>query len=249
MHVGIISRATLNSLTLLIPILLLLQPSAAEAYRQGVSLYEQGRAEQAIPLLEQAVQLAPNNAQYWKTLGVAHARLEDYRGSIEPFRQACELDERLIDACYYSGRAYYASDQYDKALAPLLKALRADTVKSRAETALGQCHEALGQPADAEKRFRSAVARNDAAVQPARLAYSRFLTRQGRAAEAVPLAEKAQEPETPESRFELALALSQAGRLEESLKSLERALALKPDYEEAFVLRGKLQARLKARQP
>lgn len=226
-----------------------MQPPAAEAYRQAVSLYEQGRVEQAIPLLEQAVKLAPKNAQYWKTLGVAHARLDDYRGALEPFRQACLLDEHLLDACYYAGRAYYASDQYDKALEPLRKALRVDDVKGRAETALGQCHEALGQPVEAEARFRSAVARNDASIQAARLAYARFLTRQGRAAEAVPVAEKAQQPETPESRFELAFALSQAGRLEEALTSIDRALALKPGYEEAYVLRGKLQARLKARQP
>jgi tetratricopeptide (TPR) repeat protein len=233
----------------LVPLLLLLQPPAAEAYRQAVSLYEQGRAEQAIPLLERAVQLEPKNAQYWKTLGVAHARLEDYRGSLEPFRQACLLDERLPDACYYAGRAFYASDQYEKALEPLSKALRVDPVKGRAEAALGQCHEALGQPAEAEKRLRAAVARNDSAAQLARLAYSRFLTRQGRAPEAVPVAEKAQQPETPQSRFELALALSQSGRLEDALKALDRALTLQPDYEEAFVLRAKLQARLKALQP
>lgn len=230
-------------------ILLLLQPPAAEAYRQALALYQQNRVAEAIPLLEQAVQLEPKNAQYWKTLGVAHARLEDYRGSLEPFRQACDLDERLTDACYYAGRAFYASDQYEKALEPLRKALRIDPVKGRAEAALGQCHEALGQFPEAEKRFRSAIARNDSANQLARLAYARFLTRQGRAAEAVPVAEKAQTPETPESRFELALALSQSGLLDEAINSLDRALALKPDYEEAFVLRGKLQARLKARRP
>lgn len=244
-----ISRATLGLLTALIPILLLLQPPAAEAYRQAVSLYEQGRPADAIPLLEQAVKLDPQNAQYWKTLGVAHARLEDYRGSLEPFRRACQLNERLTDACYYAGRAYYASDQYDKALDPLRQALRVDAVKGRAEAALGQCHEALGQPLEAEKQFRSAVARRDAASQQARLAYARFLTRQGRASDAVNVAEKAQSPETPESRFELALALSQSGRLEDALKSLDRALALKPGYEEAYVLRGKVRARLKAREP
>lgn len=226
---------------------LLFQTNAAELYRQAVALYEQGRAEQAIPLLEQAVQIEARNPQYWKTLGVAHARLEDYRGSLEAFRQACQLNPRLTDACYYSGRAYYAADQYDKAIDPLLKALRVDDVKARSETALAQCHEALGHAAEAEKFHRSAVARNDAALQAARLAYARFLTRQGRPAEAIPHAEKAQSPETPESRFELAFALSQAGRLEDAVTHLSRALVLRPDYEEAFVLRAKLEARLKAR--
>jgi tetratricopeptide (TPR) repeat protein len=117
------------------------------------------------------------------------------------------------------------------------------------ETALGQCYEALIQPQEAERWFRQALGRNDAARQTARLAYARFLTRQGRAEEAVRVAEEAQTPETPEARFELAFALSQCDRLAEALRVVERALELRPDYEEAFVLRSKIRARLTAPSP
>jgi len=233
-------------LTRLLILLLLAPPAAEQAYRQGVSLFEAGRAAQAIPLLEQAAKLDPKNAQYWKALGVAHASLEDYRGSLEAFRQACTLDSKLLDACYYAGRAYYASDQYEKALDPLDKALQIDAVKARAETAIGQCQEALGNAAEAEKRFRSALARNDSANQQARLAYARFLVRQGRPAEAVPVAEAAQRPETPDSRYELGLALSQCDRLPEAAAALERALQLNPQHEPAQVLLAKVRARLAA---
>lgn len=228
---------------------LLAPPEAEAAYRRGLELFGQDRAAEAIEHFAEAARLDPGNAQYWKALGVAHAKIEDYPGSIGPFRRACDLAPQLADACYYLGRAYYAADQYDKAIEPLKRALRHDPQKGRAEAALGQCYEALMEPREAERWFRQAVGRNDGARQTARLAYARFLTRQGRAAEAAPVAEAAQEPETPEARFELAFALSQCDRLEEALRAVERALELKPDYEEAFVLRSKIRARLTAPSP
>ncbi len=224
-------------------------PEAQAAYQRGLEFYARNRAADAIPHFAEAARLAPEVAQYWKALGVALAKIEDYSGSIEPFRRACDLAPQLKDACYYLGRAYYAADQYEKAIEPLKRALRYDAVKGRVEAALGQCFEALIQPAEAEQWFHSAIRRNDAGRQMAHLAYARFLTRQGRASEAVPVAEAAQQPETPEARFELAFALSQCDRLEEALRAAERALELKPDYEEAFVLRAKIRARLTARLP
>jgi tetratricopeptide (TPR) repeat protein len=236
-------------MTILVAVLLLAPPEAQAAYERGVALFSQNRAAEAIPHFAEAARLAPDNAQYWKALGVAHAKIEDYHGSIEPLRRACDLAPSLADACYYLGRAYYAADLYEKAIEPLERALRYDPVKGRVEAALGQCHEALLRFDEAERWFRSAIRRKDAGRQAAHLAYARFLTRQGRAAEAVPVAEAAQEPETPEARFELALALSQCDRLEEALRAAQRALELRPDYEEAFVLRSKILARLKAPPP
>lgn len=234
---------------LLLALWLLAPPEAQSAYQRGLELFAQNRAAEAIPYFEEAARLAPDNAQYWKALGVAHARIEDYHGSIEPFRRACDLAPQLEDVCYYLGRAYYAADLYEKAIEPLKRALRHDRVKGRVEAALGQCHEALMQPGEAERWFSSAIRRNDSGRQMAHLAYARFLTRQGRAAEAVKAAEAAQQPETAEARFELAFALSQCDRLEEALRAVERALELKPDYEEAFVLRSKIRARLTAPSP
>lgn len=236
-------------MTLALVVMLAAPPEAQAFYEKGAALFAANRAADSIPYFAEAARLAPDNAQYWKALGVAHAKIEDYAGSIEPLRRACDLKPDLPDACYYLGRAYYAADLYEKAIEPLKRALRYDPVKGRVEAALGQCYEALIRYDEAEQWFRSAITRKDAGRQMAHLAYARFLTRQGRAAEAAPVAAAAQEPETPEARFELALALSQCDRLEEALQAAERALQLRPDYEEAFVLRSKILARLKAPPP
>jgi len=176
---------------------------------------------------------------------VGLAKQEDYRGAVEPFGRACALEPRLLDACYYHGRALYAADQYRAALAPLRAALAVDAVKGRAETAMGQCHEALGEAAEAERLFRAAIARRDRWGQGARLAYGLFLVRQGRAAEAVTVLEAAQMPESAEARYELGLALSQCDRVAEAVSELAKA----PEHEAARLLLAKLRARLAAPRP
>lgn len=209
-----------------------------------MALLEKGRAAEAIPYLKDASGKAPKNAQYWKALGVAYASMNELRDSIEPFRQACTLDPKLLDACYYYGRNLYGTDRYEDALAPLEKAVAADAVKGRAESAIGQCLQALGRPEAAERRFIAAVARRDRAEQLARLAYGQFLIRQGRAPEAVDLLKPAQQPESPEASYELGLALSQVGQLETAVAALERAVRLSPQKSATRLLLAKVYRRL-----
>lgn len=227
-------------------ILLLLFSSqeAVEAYRQGVALVERGKPGEAVPLLQNAAALAPREAQYWKALGVALASLDQVREAVEPFHKACSLDGRLLDACYYYGRGLYATDRYAEAIAPLQKALTFDPLKGRAESALGQCHEALGHEREAEKFFRSAMARRDRSEQPARLAFGRFLIRHARAEEALSLLEAAQQPETAEARYLLGQALWQLDKPELAVSKLERAVALQPGDLAARVLLAKIYRRL-----
>lgn len=198
----------------------------AGLYQRGLALFEKGQAEQAIPLLAQAAESEPGNAQYWKALGVAHASLNDYRGAAPAFEKACTLQERLTDACYYAGRALYAADRYRDALPYLAR----DTVRPRAETALAECHEALGAAEEAERLFRAGVAKGAAPVS-----YGRFLVRAGRAAEAERvLAGRAES----DALYWRALALSHLGRNSEALPLLERS-----QHPAAALLRKRLAAR------
>ena len=228
----------------LILFLLWAPQDAAEAYRQGVALLDASKTQEAIPLLEKAAKLAPRNAQYWKALGVAFASLNQLRDALDPLQKACSLNPSLLDACYYYGRNLYATDRYNDALAPLETALKVDRVKGRAEAAIGQCYEALGRDVEAEKRFRSALNRQDAADRQVRLAFAHFLIRHGRAPEAIPMLEPAQQPESAETRYMLGLALSQTDRLAEAASALERAVALKPSDIVSRVLLAKVYRRL-----
>ena len=199
---------------------------AAALYQQGITLFEKGQAAEAIPLLTQAAEGDPANAQYWKALGVAHASLSDYRGAAGPFQKACTLSERLLDACYYAGRALDAADRYRDAL-PLL---RKDGAKARAGTAIAECHEALGEASEAERLFRSAIAKGAAPM-----AYGRFLVRSGRAAEG----ENVLAGQTDsDSLYWRALALSHLDRAAEALPLLEKS-----KHPAAAILRKRLATR------
>lgn len=226
-------------------LLLLWSPQeAAEAYRQGVARLDQSRAEAAIPLLEKAARLESHNAQYWKALGVAFVAVEQLREAVEPLRKACTLNPSLLDVCYYYGRNLYAVDRYHEALSPLETALKVDRDKGRAEAAIGQCQEALGRDGEAEKRFRSALNRKDAADRQVRLAYGHFLIRHARAEEAIQTLGPAQQPESAQAHYLLGLALSQTDRLAEAASKLERAVALQPSDVAARALLAKVYRRL-----
>lgn len=223
---------------------MLTAPPAEDAYQRGVGLLAQGRPDQAVPSLRDAVRLAPKNAQYWKALGVAFASMNQLRDSTEPFRQACTLDPELLDACYYLGRNLYALDQYEQALVPLRQAFEHDAVKGRAEAAIGQCLEALGRDQQAETHYRAAVARGDRARQQARIAYGRFLVRQGRATEALPVLQAAQEPASYEASYEIGLAYMQSDHLDDAVRALRRATELDSRQSAARLLLAKVYRRL-----
>lgn len=218
----------------------------SDEYQRGVAAFEQGRHEEAVALLTQAVQQAPRDAQAWKALGVAHAAHGDYREAETPFARACELNARLADACYYHGRALYMLNRFADALPPLERALRVDAVRGRAETAIAEALEALGRAAEAEKRFRAAIARRDAAAERARTAYARFLIRAGRTEDAlVPLREALTgNPDSAEAHFQMGRALQQLDRVEEALPHLERAVALEPGRAPAHLLLARVYRRL-----
>lgn len=226
----------------MIGLLLSLLIAPPDAYQRGVQALSENRLEEAIALLQQAVKQEPDNARSWKALGVAYAKSEDYRSSIEPFAKACALNEKLADACYYHGRGLYAVDRHADAIAPLEKALRVDPAKSRAEAALGQALEALGRYQEAEQRLKSAVARKDVFDQQARMAYSQFLRRQGRPVEAVAVLHATKQPAGDDYYFELGLALFQAERFADALKALEQAAG----HPDSAQLRDRARRRLAA---
>jgi predicted CXXCH cytochrome family protein len=88
--------------------------------------------------------------------------------------------------------------------------------------ALGQAYEAAGKFAEAEARYRQA------GILPANKALGELLQRQGRAAEAVPVLEKAG------SWYWLGLALRDLGRLPDAAAALEKAIAEDGDYPAAY---------------
>jgi Flp pilus assembly protein TadD len=212
-----------------------LQP-AEELYRRGVQSFEKGEPEAAIESLRAAVKEQPQHAKAWKALGVVYAAQANYSEALWPFEQACILDARLEDACYFFGRALYALNRFEPSIAVLEKALSVDRKPWRVHQGIAQAAEALGQTKQAYASFRAAMRLHSAAPpdqrsrrdDDPRIHFGVFLFRQGRVAQALePLEEVVRErPDSGKAHFELGRCLYQSGRLEEAAKALHRAVDL-----------------------
>lgn len=214
-------------------------------YERGVSLFEGGNPQAAIEPLERAVKNDPKNAQAWKALGVVHAAMGDYGLAEGPFRNACERDGNLPDACYFWARALYALNRFEESLAALDKGARSERRPWRTQLARAQALDGLGRAEEAERSFRSA-AKDEKADASAGVAYAVFLFRQGRTKEAVePLNTVLQRyPNAPAANLEMGRVLLQLDRITDALPYLEKAVKLDPSSAPAHLLLSKVYARL-----
>jgi Flp pilus assembly protein TadD len=206
----------------------------AQDYEQGVALIEKRQFDAAIPLLARAAAARPGDAQVHKALGVAHAARNDYELAEPAFGRACELDAKLLDACYYHGRALYALNRFDAALA----ALRRAPEGWRVSVGIGQAMEAFDRPVEAETEFRKALALcRDASPQPG-VALAQFLIRQGRQGEALhPLqAVLRRYPNSGEARTLLGRVLLDRGEHLAAMEHLKQAVAIDPKSSQAHLL-------------
>jgi Tfp pilus assembly protein PilF len=227
----------------LVEALLILVLAQSADYQQGVALIDRGDPAAAIPLLTRAIEADPKNAQSWKALGVAHAALKQYSEAEAAFGRACTIDYKTPDACFFQARALYALGRYEETLTSLA---HADPRSWRARLARAEALEALGKAGEAETEFREAArlaAESDAG--PA-AEYGRFLQRQGRSAESIPVLEKAvaAHPDHAEAQLYLGRALFERGDLEGALGRLEKAVALAPASAQAHLLLAKAYLRM-----
>ena len=183
-----------------------------------------------------------------KARGVSLASAGDYRAAIPHFAEACRLNAREPDACYYWGRALYSSDRFEEALRALDLARVSPDWK--VSTARGQCLDALGRP-EAEAELKRALARRLKLDTPVTepdplLALGSFLYRQGRGDEALKLLKNAstQYLRVASYHYQLGRALSQQELWQESADALLKAISLEPGYSEAHALLSRAYYRL-----
>lgn len=219
---------------------------AALLFREGVRLFSAGKPEEAIASLRQSLALQPGNAPAWKALGVVYASRGDYEKAEPAFRNACERQPKLEEACLYHGRSLYLLDRFAEAIQVLRRA-NALHEGAEAHRLLALSLEATGRFAEAEPEFVQALrlAKGTAADEDPGIDYGVFLYRQGRAEQALEPLRSAVERHGDSARahLELGCVLLSLDRLDEAAGHLERALSLK-DTPRGHLLLGKTYLRL-----
>ncbi|NIO47995.1 MAG: DnaJ domain-containing protein [Candidatus Aminicenantes bacterium] len=126
-----------------------LEKQADIKYRQGRTLYNQERYEEALKLLEEAVRLKKNKAVYFLMLGKAKSKVPPFHNKAEEDFQKAIILEPSNPECYVGLGTYYKEEGIlDKAKKQFKKALEVDPEHKIAleELGLTEKHKKRGLP-------------------------------------------------------------------------------------------------------
>jgi tetratricopeptide (TPR) repeat protein len=197
----------------------------------GVSLRMQGK--EALPVLQRAVQLLPDDPEAHSTLGNALLEFGRADEAAACYRRALQIRPDFAEAHNNLGAALRALHRLEEALASYRRALAIRPDQYALQRNLGHVLLELGRLDEAVATYRCALAlRPDAADSHNNLGNA--LRALGQCEEAAASCRRALElkPEFPEACNNLGNALLDLGELDEAVANYRNTLALQPDYAE-----------------
>ncbi|MBN9693190.1 MAG: tetratricopeptide repeat protein [Verrucomicrobia bacterium] len=219
-------------------------PHGVEALRQGDQALEQGRPEEAVPLLEQAVTDLPNNALAWNHLGLAYQGIGRPEEARKAYLRALEFDRNLFDVHFNLGALEFEAGRWPEAERSLRTYLGLE--QNRTNVAAWRL---LGEAQLATQQFDAAERTLSIAVQLApretslrnRLGLALAQKRRWRDAQAQFTEIIRQDPTFADAHLNLAVALQQQGDRRGSLERYRAYLALNPPSPQAEIVRLQVQ--------
>jgi predicted Zn-dependent protease len=219
-----------------------------------------GRLDEALPLLQQAVTLAPAQPVLWHRLGEARLKNNQTVEAGAAFAELLRLQPGNVHALFGLARCDLQAGRLTAARARLQEAVAAQPDFPGAPSLLATVYERLGNPAAAETTRKSVRGDGRYMGMPDPLAvdltvyghnpYALLVAASGevsdgRPARAVPLLERAISLDPADARLhrQLARARGRLGDLAGARAALERAVALAPTDEK---IRGELVELLRA---
>lgn len=149
-----------------------LHPNNAPALRLlGQALWWQEKnADQAVPVLQRAVELDPLNPQSHRWLALACQQRQDHAGAIAAWEEALALQPQDAEALMRLGIEYQATSQLPKALDRLEQAARLQPQNPTILGNLGAVYLMEGRLEQAETLLKQAIS-----LEPAQLSWQRNL--------------------------------------------------------------------------
>jgi protein O-GlcNAc transferase len=208
-----------------------LAPGNAEAALQlGQALASTGNDEQAIPLLQHAVELDRDSTPAAYQLGLALQRTGKIDDAIQLLQKAAQADAQNAEVLINLGLALCQAQRAKEAVPVLQRAVSLAPGNITAHQNLAAAYIQLSQFDDAVSELRAALQLSPNAAQ---LHYNLGLAfkMQDDAADAIPELEEAEklDPSAPEPPYALGLLYLQAGRYAEAARELNTSLKLQPE--------------------
>lgn len=221
--------------------LLLQAPAAPPA--DALRLIEEGRAPEAVPLLEAAAQKHPDSAAIHFHLGFALSEARQDQRAIAAFRRVLEIDPALRPARLNLAHLLVRAGQPAEAI-PLLEAcLKEQPDDAKAAFLLGRALSATGQWLAAAEAFETAARKQPDDLDTA-LALAQAWERAGEKTKAA--AVYARFPDEPAALERLGVLELEAGNLDNSIRCLEAVRSKSPT---PAVLYALATAYLRRKQP
>lgn len=117
--------------------------AAQESYRTASSLLAAGNVKAAIEAYLKAIELDPQSAEGFLSLGAAYVKLDKNTEAAKAFKQAVKLNPGLSEGQYGLGLAYFQLHRYREAVGAFKKATSLDPKMAKAHFGLGMAYQEL----------------------------------------------------------------------------------------------------------
>jgi tetratricopeptide (TPR) repeat protein len=206
----------------------------------GNAYLRAGRTDEAAPHFEAALAVQPGDADGRANLGNVALRAGKTEEARRAFEAALAIDPDHSVALTNLGRILLDEERVDEAIARLEHALRVDPVNGEAHSNLGLALMGLDRLDEAEPHLREATRILPDAVSWNNLAILEL--ERDRVEDAVAAFRRAGEadPQFPEARYNLGLALERLDRTDDAEAAYRAALAIEPGYLRARASLGAL---------
>ncbi len=154
---------------------------------------EFARAKKAIG---RAIELEPNSADSYRTLGEIELERKDHDGAYRAWIKANQLAPRDARTTYYLGRLFFEAEFWNEAAGWLRQTLKSDPHHFAAMTYLGMCAERLEMERTAIDLYAAAIRESKQQKKPyawAFLSYGKLLRQKGNEREALAVLEEAEQ--------------------------------------------------------
>lgn len=140
--------------------------SADASYKEGLAYKQEGKTDDAIKALEEAVATNPKHLMAWSSLGALYKQKKDFTKAIDAYEHATALlpanpsDKKSAAVLWANLGGAYANPEvkkYDQALAALLTSCKLDPTEPNTRALLGSVQRKKGDNAGAITNLEIAV--------------------------------------------------------------------------------------------
>lgn len=139
---------------------------AEQVLKQAKQLLQNKQSAEAVPLLQQYLDLVPEDREVWELLAVANYSLQKYEEARDAFHQVTRMDPKAASAWINLGAVQNLLKDHKNATSSLRKGIQKDKKNAVAYFNLGIAQKALGSNSMAVSAYKEAIRLNPDMPQP-----------------------------------------------------------------------------------